>query len=102
MKKELTEYTLGEPSKEVIQVFKSGKQVGFGIMGIVSCLEKIFVDEESTKKDWYIAEGNKVFKVDREEYRLTLVEMLKNMEIDFNETDDIEKLQTLAGRYNGK
>ena len=46
MKKELTEYTLGEPSKEVIQVFKNGKQVGFGIMGIVSCHEKNFVDEE--------------------------------------------------------
>jgi hypothetical protein len=96
-----TKYTLGKPSGDTIQIFKNDKPVGFGTMGTVSCLEKIFIDEGSNKQDWFIAEGSNVFKVSREQYKLSLVEILNNMQIEFSDTDDIEKLQTLIGRYNG-
>jgi len=96
-----TKYTLGKPSGDTIQIFKNEKPVGFGTMGVISCLEKIFIDEGSNKQDWFIAEGSNVFKVNREQYKLSLVEILNNMQIEFSNADDIEKLQILVGRYNG-
>ena len=71
MKKELTPYTLGKPSGEIIQIFQHGKPSGFGMQGIASCLEAIFVFEGANKKDWYIAEGNKVFRVKREDFKIS-------------------------------
>lgn len=71
MRKEATQYALGERTGDVIQVIKDGKPDGFGTLGVVSCLEKIFSDEGSNKQDWYIAEGNEIFKVNREEWKIS-------------------------------
>jgi len=50
--------------------YKNGKPDGFGTMGVVSCLEKIFIDEGSKKEDWFISEGSTVFKVNRTEWKI--------------------------------
>jgi len=70
MKKEETQYNIGEVKGEVIKIFKDGKQEGYGVLGISSALEAIFVLEGANKKDWFIEEDGKVFKVNREEWKI--------------------------------
>ena len=66
MKKEKTDYTL-DTSENTVKIFKNGKLEGFGVIGIESALEAIFVMEEMTKDDWLVCEDGVVYLVDRKE-----------------------------------
>lgn len=70
MKKILTQYTLKDTDKSIVKIFKDGKPCGFGTMGVTSALEAIFINENGTKEDWFIVEGNEVFKVNRDDWNI--------------------------------
>ena len=70
MKKEATAYSIGEVRGEVVQILKDEVGYGYGTLGVISALEAIFVEESSTKEDWFIVEDKKVFKVNREEWKI--------------------------------
>jgi len=72
MKKELTEYTIQELEGLNKQILKAGKIVGHTACGVVACLEHVFILEGSNKKDWYIEEDGKIYRVDKEEYISTM------------------------------
>ena len=70
MKKTPTKYTLEDTDKSIVKIFKDGKPFGFGTIGVTSALEAIFINENGTKEDWFIVEGNEVFKVNRHDLNI--------------------------------
>lgn len=71
MKKIPTRYTLGNTHSNSVSIFKDGKPNGSGALGVVSALEAIFVEEGSNREDWFIAENEIVFKVNRKEWNIS-------------------------------
>lgn len=67
MKKETIGYTL-DTSCNTVKIFKNGELEGFGVIGIESALEAIFVMEDMSKDDWLICEDGVVYLVDRKEF----------------------------------
>lgn len=70
MIKERTGYNLYQ-DEHTVKIQKNNKIVGYGVLGVVSALEAIFVLEGSNKEDWFIEEDGEVFKVDRVEWNIS-------------------------------
>lgn len=58
-----TDYTLGKARGSVVPFFKDGKPVGSGMIGVESVLHAVWILENGTKDEFYIAEGSDIFLV---------------------------------------